>query len=74
MLPSPALLAAIAEVCAWHDRVTMMYPIRTLRDGSRQPILPPEIPDAIRRGEIEVPAVLIERIEDLIEPTWKPEP
>lgn len=56
--PSPSLLDAIAEVCAWHSRVEMLHPMRTLPSGRREPILPTEIPQAIRRGEIEVPEEL----------------
>jgi len=76
MTASPALLAAIAEVCAWHDRVTMLQPLRTLPSGRREPILPPEVPDAIRRGEIAVPDFVIKNFYDLLdnEPTWEPEP
>lgn len=60
--PSPSLLDAIAEICKWHSRVELLNPSRKLRDGGRQAILPPEIPDAIRKGEIEVPEELIDKI------------
>ena len=69
-MPSPVFLAAIAEVCAWHDRVTMMHPMRTLPSGRREPILPPEIPGAIRSAEIEVPEEIVMVFARLIPPDF----
>lgn len=57
--PPPSLLDAIAEVCKWHGLVMSRHPSRVLRDGGRQEILPPEIPQAIRNGEIPVPEDLL---------------
>lgn len=65
-MTSTSLLAAIAEVCRWHSKLTLMDLYRALPGGRREPIIPTEIPSAIEKGEIEVPHELMARLEHLV--------